>query len=125
LIKSLCLRKEHTAQKLLKELEQAKSSEAAKKLQTLVYLTGVQGAADHELRVLRKMWSCWYKVTARWGIAILHVMLTVAHFRVLRIPVLRFQRPCISFPGNSSHLIENTIWHVGRCVSKAVVTTTI
>jgi len=46
LIKSLCLRKEHTAQKLLQELEQTKSSEAAKKLQTLVYLTGVQGAAD-------------------------------------------------------------------------------
>ena len=52
----------------------------------------------NRLRVLRKMWSCWYKVTARWGIAILHVMLTVAHFRVLRIPVLRFQRPLYIVP---------------------------
>jgi len=40
------------------EQEQAKSSEAAKAY-TLVQLTGVQGVTDHELCVLRRMWSRW------------------------------------------------------------------
>jgi len=37
----------------------AKSSEAAKKLLTLIQLTGVQGLADHKLSVLPRIWACW------------------------------------------------------------------
>jgi len=34
--------------------------EAAKITQTPVQLTGVQRVADHELRILRWRWSCWW-----------------------------------------------------------------
>jgi len=42
------------------ELEREKSLKAANKknFETLVQLTGVQGARDHEPRVLQRMWSC-------------------------------------------------------------------
>jgi len=44
-------------------LERAKYSEAAKITETPAYLTGVQGAADRGLRLLRRMRSCWWPHT--------------------------------------------------------------